>query len=136
MILGIDHLGIAVDNLKSAIPIFRDLLKMEFIGTDEVPHQKVKVAMFKAGESKIELLESSDPSGPIAKFISSKGPGIHHISFAVDDIAGELQRLKSRGVRLINTEPVPGAHNTLVAFIHPSETTKVLVELCEHAKTQ
>lgn len=131
MIKGIDHLGIAVESLDAMIPVYRDILKLELVGMDEVPSQKVRVAMFKAGESTIELLESTDPEGPIGKFVASRGQGIHHIAFQVDDIAAELERMKATGARLLNPEPVPGAHGSRVAFVHPGSTGKVLMELCQ-----
>lgn len=131
MIKGIDHLGIAVESLDAMIPVYRDILKLELVGMDEVPSQKVRVAMFKVGESTIELLESTDPEGPIGKFVASRGLGIHHIAFAVDDIAAELERMKGTGARLLNPEPVPGAHGSKVAFVHPGSTGKVLMELCQ-----
>jgi methylmalonyl-CoA/ethylmalonyl-CoA epimerase len=132
MILGLDHLGIAVDSLETAIPLYRDVLGLELIGRDTVPGQKVNVAMFRLGDAAIELLESTDPDGPIGSFIQKRGQGIHHISLRVDDIHAELARLKESGIRLIHEEPVPGAHNTLVAFIHPTATGKTLYELCQH----
>lgn len=131
MITHIDHLGIAVENLDETIAIYRDLLGLEYIGSDEVPEQKVKVAMFKVGESKVELLESTDPEGPIGKHIDKKGQGIHHIAFHTDNIEEDLERMKNQGARLINDSPVQGAHGTKVAFIHPKSSGKVLMELCQ-----
>jgi methylmalonyl-CoA/ethylmalonyl-CoA epimerase len=131
MITHIDHLGIAVEDLESTISIYRDLLGLPMVGTDEVPEQKVKVAMFKVGESKIELLESTDPEGPIGKHIEKKGQGIHHIAFHTDDIEADLENMKQQGARLINETPVSGAHGTKVAFIHPKSSGKVLMELCQ-----
>lgn len=131
MIKGIDHLGIAVENLDEAVSIYRDVLGLELVNIEEVPSQKVKVAMFKAGESTIELLESTDPEGPIGKYVTAKGQGIHHIAYKVDDIEAELARLKNDGVRLINENPVPGAHGAKVAFLHPKASGKVLTELCQ-----
>lgn len=131
MITHIDHLGIAVEDLESTISIYRDLLGLPMVGTDEVPEQKVKVAMFKVGESKIELLESTDPEGPIGKHIEKKGQGIHHIAFHTDNIEADLEKMKQQGARLINETPVSGAHGTKVAFIHPKSSGKVLMELCQ-----
>ena len=126
----INHIGIAVNSLEEAIPLYRDILGMEFKGTEEVASQKVKVAFFQAGESKIELLESTDPHGPIGKFVATKGVGIHHIALGVDDVAEALQKAETAGARLLNKEPVDGAHGAKVAFIHPASTGKVLIELC------
>jgi len=129
---GIDHLGIAVENLKESIAIYA-ALGLELEGTEEVPEQKVSVAMFPCGESRIELLESTDPDGPIGKFVAKRGPGIHHVAFGVNDIAATLEELASRGVRLIDERPRIGAGGAKIAFVHPSATGGILVELCEHA---
>jgi LAO/AO transport system kinase len=126
----IDHLGIAVEDLAAGIAAWESLgLTIE--GTEVVAEQKVRVAMFPCGESRIELLESTDPNGPVGKFITKRGPGIHHVAFAVQDIDRVLGELRTRGVRLIDETPRIGAGGARIAFIHPS-ATGVLVELCEH----
>jgi methylmalonyl-CoA epimerase len=135
MIKRIDHLGIAVRNLEESLVIYRDLLGLEFLGIEEVSSQGVRVGMLKVGDAKIELLESTTDDGPIARHIESKGEGIHHIALQIDDIEATLASLKKHGVALINQEPVPGAHETRIAFIHPKSTGKVLVELCEHKES-
>ena len=131
MVEQVDHIGIAVRSLEDAIVIWRDVLGLELLGTEVVESQKVHVAMFRAGESRIELLQSTDPEGPIGRFVESKGEGIHHVALRVDDIAAALESAKEAGARLLNPEPVPGAHGAQVAFIHPASTGRVLVELCQ-----
>ena len=134
MIEKIDHLGIAVRNLDESLKLYGEILGLELVGKEEVASQKVRVAMLRIGETKIELLESTNDDGPIAKFIESKGEGIHHLALRVDDIKATLASLRERGTVLINEEAVPGAHGTLVAFVHPKATGKVLLELCQHPK--
>ena len=127
----LDHLGIAVTDLEKAISLYRDQLGFDLLGTEVVSEQKVKVAFFPIGESKIELLESTDPEGPIAKFIAKKGEGIHHLSFRVADLKKKLDQLKAAGVALIDDQPRDGAGGAKIAFIHPKATGGVLIELCE-----
>lgn len=127
----INHIGVAVKDLDEAIKLYRDQLGLEFKGTDEVESQKVKVAFFKIGETNIELVAATSPDSPIAKYLEKNREGIHHICFEVDDINKALSSLKERGVKLINEEPRKGAHNTLVAFIHPKSTNGVLTEICQ-----
>jgi methylmalonyl-CoA/ethylmalonyl-CoA epimerase len=127
----IDHVGIAVADLEKALAFYRDQLGLEFKGTEEVEEQKVRVAFFPVGESKIELLESTDPAGPVVKFIEKKGEGVHHLSFRVSDIEGKLKELKERGVALIDEQPRYGAGGAKIAFLHPKSTGGVLIELCE-----
>ena len=127
----INHIGVAVKDLDEAIKLYRDQLGLEFKGTDEVESQKVKVAFFKIGETNIELVAATSPDSPIAKYLEKNREGIHHICFEVDDINKALSTLKERGVKLINEEPRKGAHNTLVAFIHPKSTNGVLTEICQ-----
>lgn len=127
----IDHVGIAVADLEKALAFYRDQLGLEFKGTEEVEEQKVRVAFFPVGESKIELLESTDPTGPVGKFIEKKGEGVHHLSFRVSDIEGKLKELKERGVALIDEQPRYGAGGAKIAFLHPKSTGGVLIELCE-----
>jgi methylmalonyl-CoA/ethylmalonyl-CoA epimerase len=126
----IDHLGIAVENLKQSIAAY-EALGLELADTEEVAEQKVNVAMFPCGESRIELLESTDPDGPIGKFITKRGPGIHHVAFGVDDISATLAELAANGVRLIDQEPRIGAGGAKIAFVHPA-ATGILIEICQH----
>lgn len=125
----IDHLGIAVSNLDEAISRWK-ALGFEIQGTETVVEQRVRVAMFPAGESRIELLETTDPEGPVGKFISKRGEGLHHVAFGVGDIESTLAELKKKGVRLIDETPRPGAGGALIAFVHPSNTG-MLIEICE-----
>ena len=130
----INHIGIAVKNLATAIPFYRDHLGMELEGTEEVTEQKVKVAMLQVGESRIELLEPTTEDSPVAKFIEKNGEGIHHIAYEVEDIGAALNNLKDKGVRLIDETPRNGAHNSLIAFLHPKATGGVLTEICQAGK--
>jgi methylmalonyl-CoA/ethylmalonyl-CoA epimerase len=125
----LDHIGIAVANLEEALRFYRDALGLEIETPEEVPSQRVRAHFIPAGDSALELLEATDEESPIAKYIARRGPGLHHITLRVDDIVAALARLKSRGVRLIDDTPRPGAHGSLVAFIHPSSAHGVLVEL-------
>ncbi|OPL17718.1 MAG: methylmalonyl-CoA epimerase [Candidatus Aegiribacteria sp. MLS_C] len=131
-VTGIDHVGIAVESLNEAIPFYRDRLGLEYIGTEEVPDQKVRVAMFAAGESRIELLEPTSPDSPIAAALEKRGPGIHHIAYSVDDVRSKVGSLVGMGVRMIDREPREGAGGAMIAFIHPSDSGRVLTELCQH----
>jgi len=133
---GIDHIGIAVESLEKSIPFYRDSLKLNFLGIEEVPSQKVRVAMFSAGESRIELLEPTSEDSPIAVTIRKRGQGMHHIAFSVDDISSQVDSLKRNGIRMIDDEPRNGAGGTRIAFIHPAASGKVLTELCEHSKVE
>lgn len=128
----IDHIGIAVESVEKASVFYRDTLGLELIGTDEVPSQKVKVAMFRIGESKIELLEPTSPESSIAVFLEKRGEGIHHIAYSVADVNGALTELIEKEVRMIDKEPRPGAGGSKIAFIHPKASGRVLTELCEH----
>ena len=127
----IDHIGIAVKDIEESLKFYRDQLGMEVTGMEEVAEQKVKVAFLPVGESKIELLQSTDPEGAIAKFIDSKGEGIQHVALRVDNIREKLAELKEQGVRLIDEEPRHGAGGAQIAFIHPKSTGGILLELCE-----
>ncbi len=131
MLHKINHIGIAVRSLDETLPFYRDTLAMPFHGIEEVPEQKVKVAMLGIGESMIELLEPTSADSPIAKFLEKNGPGIHHIAYQVDDIDAALSQLKQQGARLIDEEPRSGAHNTMIAFVHPKSSHSVLTELCQ-----
>ncbi len=127
----IEHIGIAVKNLDTSNLLFEKLLGISHYKMEEVLSEGVKTSFFKSGPNKIELLESTDEDGPIAKFIAKKGEGVHHIAFAVDDIEAEMSRLKDNGFVLLNDVPKKGADNKLVAFIHPKTANGVLVELCQ-----
>jgi methylmalonyl-CoA/ethylmalonyl-CoA epimerase len=127
----IHHLGIAVESLQAAVPLFARLLGKSPDSEEVVEEQKVRVAVFRLGESRLELLEATSEDSPIATFLSKRGQGIHHLTLAVHDLAGTLQKLASDGVRLIDREPRRGAGNELVAFLHPSSTAGVLIELVE-----
>ena len=126
----IEHIGIAVKSLEQAIPVYSSLLNTTCYKQEIVAGEAVKTAFFQTGTNKIELLESIDPDGVIARFIDKKGEGIHHIAFAVGDILKEMARLKAEGFRLLNEIPKEGADNKLVCFVHPKETNGVLIELC------
>ncbi|MBU3713468.1 MAG: methylmalonyl-CoA epimerase [Ferruginibacter sp.] len=127
----IDHIGIAVKDFKTSIPLFEKLLNTTCYKTEWVESEKVNTAFFKTGETKIELLESATPDGVVAKFIEKKGEGIHHIAFEVKDIQAEMKRLLEEGFVLLNEAPKSGADNKLVCFLHPKGTNGVLVELCQ-----
>lgn len=126
----IEHIGIAVRELATAIPLYEKLLNTVCYKKEKVESEKVETAFFKTGESKIELLQSTDPEGVIARFIEKKGEGIHHIAFAVNDIHAEIKRLKEAGFQFISEEPKEGADNKWVCFLHPKSTNGVLVEIC------
>ncbi|MHA2024641.1 MAG: methylmalonyl-CoA epimerase [Candidatus Thorarchaeota archaeon] len=130
----IDHIGIAVDSIENWVGFYKDVLELEFEGTQEVAEQKVRIAFFKIGESKIELLEPTSDDSPIAKFLEKRGSGIHHIAVLVDDIEAALEKHHNAGVRLIDNEPRVGAHNMRIAFIHPKASGGVLIELCQEPR--
>jgi len=130
----VEHIGIAVKDLKTSNEIYKKLLGIEHYKVEAVEGEKVNTSFFMVGGDKIELLESTDPNGVIAKFIERKGEGVHHIAFAVNDIRGEMKRLKEQGFILLNEEPKIGADNKLVCFIHPKNASGVLIELCEEIK--
>ncbi len=129
--LKVEHIGIAVKNMQTSIPLFEKLLNSPCYKTELVETENVNTAFFQQGETKIELLESTDPNGVIAKFIERKGEGLHHIAFDVTDIKAEMKRLQAEGFVLLNEEPKPGADNKLVCFLHPKGTNGVLIELCQ-----
>ena len=131
MITKIDHIGIAVKDLDEHIPFYRDILKLEMTGREELAEQEVKVAMFKAGEITIELLESISEAGPIARYIEKKGEGMHHIAYRTDDIQKGMDELKKKGIVMIDQTPRKGAHGSRIAFIHPRSSCKVLTELIQ-----
>ena len=130
----IDHIGIAVKDLKISIPIFEKLLNTSCYKTESVDSEQVNTAFFQKGETKIELLESLANDGVIAKFIEKKGEGMHHIAFEVEDILTEMERLKNEGFILLNETPKKGADNKWVCFLHPKGTNGVLMELCQTIK--
>jgi methylmalonyl-CoA/ethylmalonyl-CoA epimerase len=128
----IDHIGIATRGIQDAMTFYLDALGLQGGETEEVAEQKVRVAMIPIGESRIELLEATSADSPIARFLEKRGPGIHHIAVRVDDIHVALAELKQKGARLIDEEPRKGAGGCLVAFVHPSSTGGVLLELVEY----
>ena len=125
----IDHIGIAVSDLTQSLAFFHDALGLELEAPEEVPAQRVRAHFLQAGEAAIELVEPTSDDSAVARFIARRGPGIHHLALRVDDIVAALAELKAKGVRLIDETPRPGAHDSLVAFIHPSSAHGVLVEL-------
>lgn len=131
MIEKISHIGIAVKNMEEALSVFQDGIGLEVTSRDEVETQKVRVAFLPVGETRFELLEPTHDDSPIAKYLASRGEGIHHIALKVTNIEESLAKLKEKGVRLVNEEPVPGAHGTRVAFLHPKGTRGVMLELVE-----
>lgn len=128
--LKIEHIGIAVRNLTTSVPLFEKLLNSQCYKTESVESEKVSTAFLKTGDIKVELLESTDPQGVIAKFIERKGEGIHHIAFEVNDIEAEMARLSAEGFVLLSDKPGKGADNKMVCFLHPKSTGGLLVELC------
>ncbi len=128
----IEHIGIAVKSLDEAIPFYEKVFGLECYAIEEVKDQKVKTAFFKVGQTKIELLESTDAEGPIGKFIEKKGEGIHHIAFAVEGLAEKLEKVGASGVQLIDKTPRKGAEGLNIGFLHPKSTFGVLTELCEN----
>ncbi len=129
--LKVDHIGIAVKNLEETLKFYEDVLGMECTGKEEVDEQKVRVAFLPVGDSEVELLESTDPEGPIAKYIDKKGEGIQHIAFRVDNIEQAIETMKEKGIRMIDEKPRYGAGGAKIAFCHPKSTGGVLVELSE-----
>lgn len=127
----IEHIGIAVNSLSEAVPFYEKLLGLKCYNIEEVADQKVRTAFFMIGQTKIELLESTDPDGPIGKFLEKRGEGIHHIAFAVDGIEERLREAEAAGIRLIDAAPRKGAEGLNIAFLHPKSTFGVLTELCE-----
>ncbi|MCW3119245.1 MAG: mce [Chitinophagaceae bacterium] len=130
----IEHIGIAVKDLSIAVPLFEKLLNSPCYKTETVKTENAITAFFKTGDSKIELLESTEPGSTIDRFIEKKGEGIHHIAFAVEDILAEMDRLKNEGFVLLSDTPKKGADNKLICFLHPKSTQGVLIELCQEIK--
>ena len=127
----IEHIGIAVKDLTESIKYYEEVLGLKCYSIEEVADQKVKTAFFKVGQTKIELLESTDPEGPIGKYIEKRGEGIHHLAFHVNDLQNALDNAKDKGVRLIDEKPRKGAEGLNIAFLHPKSTNGVLTEFCE-----
>ena len=131
-LLRISHLGIAAPALSDAMSSLERIFGIKAEHIEEVADQKVRTAFYPVGESTLEYLESTDPEGPVGKFLAKRGPGIHHLAFEVDDVDVAVQELLAKGVRMIDTVPRKGAHGNRIAFIHPAETGGVLIEICQH----
>ncbi|MTI71031.1 MAG: methylmalonyl-CoA epimerase [Firmicutes bacterium] len=131
MVGKVDHIGVAVKDLEETLKFYRDVLGLELQGTEVVKDQRVKVAFLPVGDTEMELLESTDKEGPIAKYINKKGEGIQHIAYRVDDIENAIKEMKEKGIRMIDEKPRYGAGGAKIAFLHPKSTHGVLVELCE-----
>lgn len=127
----IEHIGIAVKNMDETIKFYEEILGLKCYAVEEIKDQKVKTAFFQIGQTKIELLESTDPEGPIGKFIEKRGEGIHHIAYAAKELEFSIEELKSKGIKLIDEKPRKGAEGLNIAFLHPKDTFGVLTELCE-----
>jgi methylmalonyl-CoA/ethylmalonyl-CoA epimerase len=132
--LKVEHIGIAVKSLQDSVPLFEKLLNTASYKTEIVASENVNTAFFRQGETKIELLESTEADGVISKYIEKKGEGIHHVAFEVEDIVAEMKRLKEEGFILLNEQPKRGADNKLVCFLHPKSSNGVLVELCQEIR--
>ena len=128
----IEHLGIAVNSIEEALPFYENILGLKCYAVEEVADQKVKTAFLKVGQTKIELLESTDPEGAVGKFIEKRGEGLHHLAFAVEGLADALKEAEEKGIRLIDANPRKGAEGLNIAFLHPKSTIGVLTELCEN----
>jgi methylmalonyl-CoA/ethylmalonyl-CoA epimerase len=131
MVMKIDHIGVAVKNLEESLKFYQETLGLELHGVEIVEEQKVKVAFLPIGDTEIELLESTDVDGPIAKYIANKGEGVQHIAYRVDDIEKAIADMLSKGVKMIDEKPRYGAGGAKIAFCHPKSTNGVLVELCQ-----
>ena len=131
MIRKIQHIGIAVRSLQEAIPFYRDVLGLPFLGTEEVAEQKIRAAIFRVGESTIEVIETTAPDGPVGKFLEKNGEGVHHLCFQVEDAAEALSGAKAKGVRLIDETPRVGVHGMRIGFLHPKSTFGVLTEFAQ-----
>jgi methylmalonyl-CoA/ethylmalonyl-CoA epimerase len=128
----IEHIGIAVRSLDEAIPFYENVLGLKCYSIEEIKDQKVRTAFFKVGQTKIELLESTDPEGPVGKFIANRGEGVHHIAYAVENLPACLKEVETKGARLIDQQPRKGAEGLQIAFLHPKSTAGVLTEFCEN----
>jgi methylmalonyl-CoA epimerase len=131
MITKVNHIGIAVSDLGSAVKTLKDVFGLEVAGYEEVESQKVKVAFVPLGDTRLELLQPTSEDSAVAKFLSSRGEGMHHIALETDSVAADLKKAEEGGARLIDKEPRPGAHGTMVGFVHPKSTFGVLLELLE-----
>lgn len=131
MIRKIQHIGVAVRKLDEAIPFYRDVLGLELAGIEEVAEQKIRAAVFRVGESTIEVIESTSPDGPVGKFLEKNGEGVHHLCFQVEDAAAALSHAKAKGVRLIDEAPRVGVHGMKIGFLHPKSTFGVLTEFAQ-----
>jgi len=131
MLRKINHIGIAVQSIEATLPFYKNTFGMEFLEEEEIPAMKIKIAMLKIGESKIELLQPTSEDSYIAKFLEKNGSGIHHIAYETDDIDAEIEKLTAQGIKMIDEKPRCGAHGTRIAFIHPKSSNGVLTELCQ-----
>ena len=131
MVTKLDHIGIAVSNLEESLKLYTETLGLKLLETEVVEEQKVKVAFLPLGDTEIELLESTEPDGPVAKFIESRSQGVQHLAFKVENIEKALEELKAKGIRLIDEKPRKGAGGAKIAFLHPKSTNGVLVEICQ-----
>jgi len=134
MLKKINHIAIAVNNIEEAAKFYQNILGLSLSGVEVVTAQKTRVGFFKIGESNIELVQPSEPESPLVKFLETKGQGIHHLCFEVDDVEAEVKSFLAKGATMIDQKSRPGAHNTRVAFIHPKSSNGVLIELCELPK--
>jgi methylmalonyl-CoA/ethylmalonyl-CoA epimerase len=130
-IKGVNHIGIAVHSIDAQRPFYEGTLGAVFEGVEDVPGQKVRVAFFRVGDVRLELLEPTDPAGTVAAFLDKRGEGLHHVAFTVEGIEARIAELKQSGLRMIDEVPRPGAHHMRIAFLHPKSTFGVLTELCE-----
>jgi len=131
MITGLEHIGIAVSNLDEALEVYQKILGLKVEKIKAIEEEKIKTALLSAGKIKIELMEPTSEEGPVAKFITNKGEGVHHIAFTVSGLEGFLERIKEKGIVLVDEKPRIGAEGYRMAFLHPKSTRKVLLELCE-----
>lgn len=134
--LKVEHIGIAVESLDTAVPLFEKLLNTACYKTESVASEHVNTAFFQTGDTKVELLEAENGAGPIARFVERKGAGIHHIAFEVEDIEAAMARLQAEGFELLQETPKAGADNKLICFLHPKSTSGVLIELCQEIKVR
>jgi len=130
----IEHIGIAVTNLEASVAFYEKVFDLTCYKIEEVPEQKVRTAFFMVGQTKLELLESTDPEGPVGKFIEKRGEGVHHLAFAVSNIEEQLEHAEKQGIKLIDSRPTKGAEGLDIAFLHPKSTSGVLIEICENKK--
>ena len=131
MIKTLNHIGIAVTSIEEQRPFYQDVLGAVYEGEEVVEDQKVRVGFFRVGDVRLELLEPTDPSSTVAQFLEQRGPGLHHVAFAVDDLQARIDELKAHGIRMIDEKPRGGAHHNQIAFVHPKSSFGVLTEICE-----